>query len=202
MALSQIVLPVPTPEAINARIRQYDREQEGIERALSKLFTTFTGNIVYENVLLKVVALNALYGTGILAVHQVAQHICNSNIDSMLVAGNPDVVEKVAIVQIGSKFRNNYSFASKYCSWHNSDAYPIYDSYVANILWAYSKQDTKNAFDSFYRYEAWSYRRFKEIILKFQSHYNLSDFSLKDIDKYLWLTGKEIFPRNTSATLS
>ena len=38
-----------------------------------------------------------------------------------LATGSPEIVDKIARVtlSINGKVRNNYSFATKYCSWHN-----------------------------------------------------------------------------------
>src|SRR5206468_1151652 len=105
-------------------------------------------NTSLEDILLKVVALNDLYRTGILATYRVAEHIFQLNIDPLLEAGQSEAVARIARVQLGTVARNNYSFATKYCAWHNPDAYPIYDSYVDNLLWGYKKQDQ---FDTFQR---------------------------------------------------
>jgi hypothetical protein len=52
----------------------------------------------------------------------------------------------------------------------------------------------KNKFDSFKKEDLKKYERFLEIIHKFKQHYNLGNFSLRQIDIYLWLVGKEYFP--------
>ena len=39
------------------------------------------------------------------------------------------------------KTRNHYSFASKYCSHHFPEDYPIFDSYVEKMLRFYAKAD-------------------------------------------------------------
>ena len=47
----------------------------------------------------------------------------------------------------------------------------------------FSKQDLKE------------YKKFKEVLLAFKKYYNLNDYNLKDIDRYLWQLGKEYFPK-------
>lgn len=41
-----------------------------------------------------------------------------------------------------------------------------------------------------------NYERFVEILKKFQEVFNLSNFSLKEIDRYLWLQEKDICREN------
>ena len=83
--------------------------------------------------------------------------------------------------------------ASKYCSHHNPEAYPIYDSYVDEVLRYFRDLDR---FASFRTEELKDYRRFKGILIDFRSYYGLEQFSLKEIDKYLWQFGKEYFPKS------
>lgn len=184
-------LPVPTEGLVKSYIHQFDQSQVVVERALSRLFGLFPENTAPEDVLLKVVALNDLYRTGILATYKVAEHIVGLNIDPLLKARQPDVVELIAHVRLGNKIRNNYSFATKYCAWHNSTEYPIFDGFVGQMLWSYRKQDK---FSSFRRQDLWKYSQFKQVMADFREHYGLSTFDLKDIDKFLWLAGKAYYP--------
>jgi len=106
-------LPVPTEDVVKAYINQFDQSQTPVERALSKLFGLFPANTVLDEVLLKVVALNTLYVTGILATYKVAEHIVSLDVDPLLNARRPEVVHQIAKVPLGDKIRNNYSFATK-----------------------------------------------------------------------------------------
>ena len=38
-------------------------------------------------------------------------------------------------------------------------------------------------------------RRLKEILEKFRADYGLDSYTLEDLDKYLWLLGKEYLPK-------
>jgi len=40
------------------------------------------------------------------------------------------------------------------------------------------------------------YTNFKNILLDFQAFYGLNNYNLKQIDQYLWLLGKDFFPKN------
>lgn len=191
MSTKLVRLPAPTPDLVQSYIRRFDETQAIVEHALSKLFHLFPENTALEDVLLKVVALNDLYRTGILATSKVAEHILQLNIDPLLKAGASEAVDRIARIQLGNKARNNYSFATKYCAWHNPKDYPIYDSFVEQMLWGYRKRDQ---FSPFQRQALWKYQEFKRVITRFREHYHLSAFALKDIDKFLWLAGKKYYP--------
>ena len=162
------------------------------EKSLTLLFHNYCPeNNQLEKVLLKVSALNDFYSTNIFDTYTVAKHIINCNIDKDLKVGNESLVNKIAPVTINGKTRNFYSFASKYCSHHQSELYPIYDSYVDKMLMHFKKKDN---YDSFKKQDLKDYQRFIAIIKNFQQHYNLQSFTLREIDIYLWLAGKEYFP--------
>ncbi len=191
MTTNKTQLPYPTEELVQTYIKQFDQTQTVVERALTNLFQLFPKNTALEDVLLKVVVLNDLYRTTIFATSQVAEHIVSLNVDTLLGEGQSEAVDMISRVRLGNKIRNNYSFATKYCAWHNPSAYPIYDGFVDQMLWAYRKQDK---FDTFLRQDLWKYDRFRQIISNFRTYYHLTAYDLKGIDKFLWLAGKAHFP--------
>lgn len=180
----------PTPKMVNEYVQEFEAEEYVADRALSKLFATFPANDQRDDILLKVTALNSLYYTNIFAVGQVAEHIFGLKIDPKLKSHSLEVVNEIAVLSIKGKARRNYSFATKYCSWHAPETYPIYDSYVERLLWAYQSTD---AFASFKRADMQDYPKYKNIIENFQEHYGLSEYGFKRLDEFLWLYGKECF---------
>ena len=62
----------PTEDWVKSFVEDFDQSQVIVERALEKLFRLFPHNVTPEDVLLKVVSLNDLYRTGILATGRVA----------------------------------------------------------------------------------------------------------------------------------
>lgn len=183
----------PTPALVRQYIRRFDEGRDGlVDKALLELFRAFPENARLEHILLKVLGLNALYSTGIIAVPPVAKHILRLDIDTRLVEGAPELVNDIARTPTGDgKIRRNYSFATKYCSWHVPDAYPIFDSIVGKLISEYQRLDEFSAF--FWQYELSDYLRFKHTVEAFREHYGLTDFSFKELDKFLWLYGKEYF---------
>jgi len=181
----------PSVEMVQKYISRFDNDDEltVVEDVLSELFGKYPDNQKLRDILIKATTLNSLYNTNIYAIVKMAKHILNKNIDAKLREGSPEIVDEIARIEIGGKKRNNYSFASKYCHWHYSDIYPIYDGYVDDLLWRYRKRDK---FEEFTRVELRQYPRYKQIIEAFKSHYGLSQFRFKDLDKFLWGYGKEL----------
>ena len=180
----------PTKELIEEYVLMFKRRNEKSENAIRMLCEKFPNNQNFEGVLLKSIVINVLYSTQILAIKAVAEQIVALDIDADIQRGMPDVVDRIARVTINGKQRNNYSFATKYCNFHNTDAYPIYDSYVVKILTAYKKQD---AFGEFREPELKDYSRFKQVLDQYKHFYGLREISLKKLDIFLWGYGKEIF---------
>jgi hypothetical protein len=179
-------------EKFNTDIRAYKDSN-----AISSLLNMFPNNKVFGDIRLKVSVINDLYGTGIFATYQMSQHIFSLDIDKALQNGDVDLVARIALGHSIPKpknpgERNFYSFATKYCSWHNPDAFPIYDSRVNEILIAYR---TNYKFAKFEDFELQNYKRFKEIVLEFKEAFSLTA-CLTDIDKYLWYYRGTISPPN------
>ena len=163
------------------------------ERSLNLLFNKLCPeNKCIEHVLLKVSALNDFYSTNIFDTFTVAKHILNNNIDDDLRTNNYAIVNKIANVSIKNKKKNFYSFASKYCSHHKPEIYPIYDYFVEKMLIHYKKVDK---FKIFRKEDLKHYHKFIKIIEAFKEFYGLDNFSLRELDIFLWLVGKECFPK-------
>jgi hypothetical protein len=181
----------PTPDLVVSYVTRFEQKGFSVaDEAISKLFQAFPYNQKIEDVWLKVVALNGLYNTNIYATYDVAKRIYELNIEAQLEQRSPEVVNQIALVKIRGKTRRNYSFASKYCSWHVPDAYPIYDSFVERLIWEYEKRDR---FAQLRRTDLQDYPRYKETIESFRDFYGLAQFDFKKLDKFLWLYGKEVF---------
>lgn len=180
-------------------IREYILKWDGLEdyvnqeRALDKLFLELCkDNHSIENILIKCSALNDFYSTNIFKVHNVAQHYLLQNIDERLANGDLSLVSDLAHIEINGKSFYFYSFASKYCSHHRPDLYPIYDSYVHKLLKYFRDRD---GFTKFKEADLKTYQSYSDVILAFRKFYGLDSFTVKEIDKYLCQLGKEAFNR-------
>ena len=194
--MEKFLPPKPSALEVNKYLNRWEN-LEGYtlqEKALKKLFLKLLpGNSEISDILLKASCLNDFYSTNIFAIYPVAKHILNiKDLDERLKFGDISLVNELGKVEISGKKKSFYSFVTKYCSHHNPIDFPIYDSYVEKILLYFNKIDK---FSSFKRIDLKDYRKFKGILLDFQRYYKLERFNLKEIDRYLWLLGKEIFPR-------
>lgn len=163
------------------------------ENALNRLFFTLCpSNKDMSDILIKCSSLNDFYSTNIFKVHNVAKHFLNQNIDERLAMGDLNLVMDLANIEINGKKFFFYSFATKYCSHHRPDNYPIYDSYVNKLLKYFRNRD---GFMAFKETNLKEYSSYYDIIQSFKSFYGLQAFSVKQIDKYLWQLGKEVFNR-------
>lgn len=198
VANNRLDIESPNRDAVLRYIKAWD-DLEGYkaqEKALNKLFHEFCpDNKHLDDVLLKTTALNAFYATNIYNVYAMAKHIVSLNIDDRLDQGDMTLVTDIAS---GHGVRNArtgkeicfYSFATKYCSHHRPLLFPIYDSYVDKLLTYLRDVDH---FSEFNNEDLRNIVAFKEIILKLRDYYGLNEFSLKEIDRYLWQYGKEKF---------
>lgn len=189
-------IPRPDPGQVEKYLSRWDRLETSAaqERALNKLFfQTYPRNVDLDDVLIKVSALNDFYSTNIFAPLVVARHIVALDVDRRLDTGDLSLVNELAEVTFpnGGKKRF-YSFATKYCSRHRPLDYPIYDSYVDTLLRHFRDLD---GFARFRTDELRDYPSFQAVLLGFRSFYGLDQFSLKEIDQYLWLLGKDKMPK-------
>lgn len=191
-----VEVPRPSPQQAALYLSRWD-ELENYhlqERALNQLFHQLCPkNKTIEDILLKAATLNEFYSTNIYSIFPVAKQILDLDIDARLLRGDLTLVNDIQTVTINGKEYRFYSFASKYCSHHNERDFPIYDSYVDGILRYFRAQD---GFAQFSNHELKEYSRFKEILIAFRSYYDLDQFSLKEVDKYIWQLGKDYFPKS------
>jgi len=104
--------------------------------------------------------------------------------------GDASLVNEIAENKINGRNWNFYSFATKYCSQHKPTDYPIYDNYVQRTLIYFNRNDK---FSSFTQEDMRIYQNYKNILVLFRKHYNLGKYDFKQLDKYLWLLGKDYF---------
>lgn len=149
----------------------------------------------------KVKLLNLFYSTGIQATNVMTSNILSiKDIDSRLDAGDPSLINEIANLQLTKKSRFNYSFATKYCAYHQPEKFPIYDSIVAmtfisffkkGLLPQYKYSNRKSSSSNTYTQSEFSeklkeYNFFVELYNYFMDLYDLKDFTYREIDAYIW----------------
>lgn len=157
----------------------------------AKITNAFRESQSSEDIRERIHLLNAFYHTRVPidSMGIVFQKI--GNIDSMIKEGDENAV--IAISQ-ECEGRCYFSFSTKYCCFSNPDAYPIYDSLsIKTLQWFNDKKhfysDSKIDFDILKKKR--DYKLYREIVKRFKDDNNLS-LSYKDLDKFLWLVGKNM----------
>lgn len=191
-----IEIPSPNKNIIEEYIKKWDSLEEHYiwqESSLDKLFhEVYKYNKDLNEILIKCSCLNDFYSTNIFLIFPVAKNIFDLDIDERLNEGDTSLVNDIANVEISGKQKYFYSFASKYCSHHNAIKFPIYDYFVEKMLIYFKKKDQ---FSKFTKNDLKDYTKFRNILLEFKKFYNIDEYNLRDIDKYLWIAGKEYFPK-------
>ncbi|GHO89165.1 hypothetical protein [Dictyobacter formicarum] len=159
------------------RLHQQLRQWKDTDQALEALHIRFPG-FDMDSTLLKVVAINQLYGTQIYMVVPMARHVTE-------VMRAADGLEDTELVEQIAAFsgRKHLSFASKFAHFFiHMERFPIYDSFarkmVAHHLGAYGRAIGTTS----------PYKAFVENIERLKQRAALS-CSNKELDRYLWLAG-------------
>ena len=188
-------VPRPCVEEVDKYLQQWNEQESYLlqEQARDKLFfDVYPNNTDIKEILIKVSCLNDFYSTNIYNVFAVAKHIQALDVDERLKFGDSSLVEQIALVDMGSKTLNFYSFATKYCSHHQPTKYAIWDSYVDEVLRYFRDVDS---FCAFGREDLRTYTVFECVLHRFAAFYGLEMYTLKDLDRYLWQLGKDKFPQ-------
>lgn len=191
-----IKVPRPSKREVEKYLNRWNKLENYVlqENSLDKLFfKTYPYNKDINDILIKASSLNDFYSTNIFSIFTVAKHIYELKIDKRLQRGDVTLVNDIAKLTINGKQKNFYSFATKYCSHHYPTEFPIYDSFVERVL-VYFKQ--KDHFYNFKKADLKDYATFKNVLIAFKEYYEIGEYNLKDIDKYLWQLGKKYFPKN------
>ena len=134
-------LQTPTNKLLDEYIDKFNNDERYYlaDKTIICLFEAFPENKYLEHILLKISVINDLYSTNILGTFNMARHIQQLVIDCRLKQGDPLLVNEISsghgiISKKNNKEINFYSFATKYCNWHNRENYAIYDSFVNKVL--------------------------------------------------------------------
>lgn len=191
-----VEIPRPSKKNIQEYLIKWDNLEDHYiwqESSLDKLFhKTYKDNTDLNEILIKCSCLNDFYSTNIFLIYPVAKNIYDLKIDDRLNKGDSSLINDIAHVTINGVEKRFYSFASKYCSHHNSINFPIYDYFVDKMLWYFQKKDK---FSNFSKEDLKDYVKFKNILMDFKKFYDIDEYNLRDIDKYLWIAGKKYFPK-------
>ena len=183
------VPPSPTAEIVARYLKDWeaDAARRDAEEALLRLCqTVLPFNSDLNDILIKAAAVNDDDYKSLSRLYPMAQHIQSLAIDDRLRAGDPSVVTDLCAAAEKTGFPNNiYPFASKYCHYHNPDAYPVQDVFLSKLLFHFRDKDRFAYYSAAELRE--DYTKYCRMIADFRSFYGLEGFSLSDIHKYLTL---------------
>ena len=134
-----------------------------------------------DAVRIKAIVLNALYGTNIIAIAQVADRV-----QRVLSGANPrtgpDLVEELVNEIRGVTNENNYSFAAKYAHFFIDSSLPILDGFAEWMLERHVGREMQSK-------KSRRYHRFTEDIETLRRVAGLT-CNCAELDAYLWVAGE------------
>lgn len=183
--------------------REFDDKYGVREKALEEVFLKYRDTHIESEILIKVILLNHIYSAGLnsnppleenknkkrqVDVDEMAKRLSTIS-DELNVLFHDESKPHVAVNKILDLFSDEcyfkpYSFATKYCNFHNPDKYPIADSFSKGVLYYY--------FEKKYKQKQFNnYKDFCEIYGIFKKCVCVKELSVKEIDKSLWMFGKK-----------
>ena len=153
-----------------------------------------------RTVLLKAVAVNALYSTNVMAIARMADYIRLVLSSTSKETAGPELVEAMAALpktKSQKLARNHSSFASKFANFFiDSDRFPILDKY-SELMVSYHLGRTNILRDTRHRYIA--YTKNLERLREATSLH----CSGRELDRYLWLAGEyRTWLKNPTASIN
>jgi hypothetical protein len=190
-------IEIPSIHEVKKYLAQWNEGEKKFSKmdsAINYLFMQYPKNDDINTIFLKCAVIDNIYHTNISQyrnIYDLAEHIYNKNVDKKLTECDATVVEDI------SEYNNLFSFATKFCSFHKPDQYPIYDHFVHDALKYFNKHNNK--FVDEIKIKPYLY--FKETIDNFIKHYGLDQgnycyATYKSIDIYLWFIGKNLKDNN------
>ncbi len=194
--MKKLMIPLPDERLIKEEIDKWENEllYSVPEEVLCKMFKDYPNDRI-ENVLRKCYFLNSVYGTRVSTddLKAISRYIYENHriLKTKFDDGDPSAVG-ILTCEVGEK--NNYSFATKFCSFSKPDTYPIYDSLVFSVLKNYKKHQSDKKLSRLFRNVNYTkaddlkeYEVFKNVIDLLKEK---SNSSYKDLDHFLWFYGK------------
>lgn len=192
---------IPTKQTVQTYLEEWKHPAFAVsEDILNQLFQKdIPKNNHIDCVLIKVKILNELYSTMLYATRKMSEHIVTlaheNNLDARIADGDLSIVDEIAafefqtVAKDGNVLSGNkhfLSFASKYCSFHEPEKFPMYDSRIRKSLVLYLKnKGFKISESKIYG----NYKAYCEAIEVFRDIYELRMFTWREIDKAMWMHG-------------
>lgn len=173
----------------------YGKESQIIHDILNK----YPENTDLNTVAMKIAVIDLTNSTHLsqyknkISLYDLANFILNiDNFDERVKNGDPELVNLIAR-NIGKV--NLFSFASKYCTYHNfeiygNDNYSIFDGVVKNTLPFYKKNITKNRIESWRK--SYDYKSFNDCIGQLLDDNNIHIKNRRRMfDHFMWYPNRK-----------
>lgn len=183
-----------TANTVHRYYKKYlkDEEAKRKHRAIQRVIDASPQNSGMIIALTKSTLINHLYSANVFDIYKMSEHIADHGrrIDRLIAADNLDAVDCIAAGHgIKSKKTNKEriftSFASKYTSFHNSNAFPIFDNRVEEFLWMY-QNNVEEIGSKFNRKQLQNYKFFKAKLDDLIEQCGLHAFNYFQLDKAIW----------------
>lgn len=103
-----------------------------VDKLLYSEFIRLPRNVDCREVACKATLVDRLYNCNLkVNIIDVANHIVSLNIDPDLSNGKTEIVDEISELYIKGKKKRVLVFASKYCHFHESCKFPVWDKFVA-----------------------------------------------------------------------
>lgn len=183
----------PTREIVKEYVNKFDDGVEGINKNIIDGFVSHYGTS-YDGILAVSALINTLYSTHIDASDFAALTYGIFKIRELKIrlnAGDIALVSEIAgLLKTDDEKKKEYiSFASKFCAFHNESKFPIYDRISREML---AKINKEYHFTDKFNKDKIPYEKYVKIYDLFIEEFNLKELTYREVDKYLWLSGKEI----------
>ncbi len=174
-----------TQAQIDAARRLHERlpQWSSTDRAFERLAESFPG-WDREACILKAAVINDMYSTNVYAIWRMAEHLMHVMAQPPADDDLPEAIAALPAADGVTIERRHWSFASKICHFFiDGDRFPIYDSYCRDMIARHLGRggcvsDPANPYRAFMT----NLQRLRELSDR--------DASLRDLDRYLWLTGQ------------
>ncbi len=202
---------IPNDDLINQFIKEFKDKESQNEKVVQLAFDTYD-NSTLEGILIKVILLNQIYSAGLadnqlsdekrkefdikdkkytVDVRTMAEHIKGLAEEFEKCKTDEDIIGLVGKVRAINKYKDSYSFATKYVAWSFSKSElnaPIVDSYVKAVLYWFNVAYSFCDFD-FTKTSLEDYKQFCKVFNAFKDKYGQRKSS-KEMDMFLWAYAK------------
>lgn len=176
---------------LNSYIVKFEQQYKQGDDTIRWLVAKYPKNATVNHVLSKAAIINNLYNTHISGndLIKIASFIVEQHqiIDFLIEQGNIEAVYEIG--RTNKDLKNQFVFASKYCHFHNPEAFPIFDKYSRAALVCLN--NSEHFFKKITENSLLEYKQFYKAINSFISKI-ATGYSYKQADEFLWLYGMEI----------